>query len=120
MDAQRMLSCDSPYQLFSVRIDVCYRYPADTRPVLGQVDHAEVAELRHGQAREVSERCFVVERGTENPTRLREKRKARARRFSFDTRRLCRGTAAPASARSDSTSARSDAASARAALSRAC
>src|ERR1043166_4040845 len=92
MDAQRMLSRDSPHELFSLRVDVRHRDATDPLSFLGQIDHAKVPKLRYDQTRQVSERRFVVERAAENPTRLGEKCKSRARRFRFATRRFCFAT----------------------------
>jgi hypothetical protein len=88
MNAAGMVPCEPPHELFSLRVDVCHRDATDF-PFFRQIDHAEVPKLRHDQTRQVSESRFVVERATENPTRLGEKGKSRARRFCFATCRLC-------------------------------
>ena len=73
MNAERMLARDSPHELFSLRVDVCYRDATDPLPLLGEVDDAEIPKLGHDQMRQVAERRFVIERAAENPTRLGEK-----------------------------------------------
>src|SRR5687767_10029161 len=56
MGAQRVPLGDRPYEVFSLWVDVGDRDATDFLPSLGQIDDAQIAELRHEQLREIPER----------------------------------------------------------------